>query len=174
MSQNTNSCPYKPKKVLTEKQASKEKVGSFYHPTEKTYRTGACPIGSNLKKGYERKAYNKKNGTHIDKTYVDPVCVHDKGSPGKTMHQYKPITINKKSDLKPYGYSTSKNSNDRFRSLLEAIKILTYKTVILRLLALRTLTKKSNEKHSKIYNEDIMQLRAWREKNPNSYKGKSA
>jgi hypothetical protein len=32
--------PYKPKVVLTEKQAKKEPVGSFYHPTEKTFLEG--------------------------------------------------------------------------------------------------------------------------------------
>ena len=39
-------------KVLTPKKAMKEKVGSFYHPTEKTYRTVLCPEGEILKKSY--------------------------------------------------------------------------------------------------------------------------
>jgi len=47
----------KKKKILTEQQAKKQPIGSFYHPTKKTIRTGACPIGFDLKKGYERKAY---------------------------------------------------------------------------------------------------------------------
>jgi hypothetical protein len=42
--------PYKSKVVLTEKQATKEPVGSYYHPTEKTFRSGACPVGMTLKK----------------------------------------------------------------------------------------------------------------------------
>ena len=61
----SNKCPITPRKILTERQATKEKVGTFYHPTTKTFRSGACPIGSELKKGYKRKPYNKKNGTHV-------------------------------------------------------------------------------------------------------------
>ena len=60
-----NSCPIKLKKIKTEKQAIKKKVGSFYHPTKTTYRTGACPKGYILKKSYTKKSYVKKNGTVV-------------------------------------------------------------------------------------------------------------
>ena len=176
MSNSNTNYPYKPKVVLTEKQASKEPVGSFYHPTEKTFRSGACPIGMTLKKGYHRKGYIKMNGTVINNTNVDPVCVKNKGLPGKILKEYKVIKISNKEDFKPYGYSTSNNSNSRFKSLLEACKVLTYGTVVRKLNALKIYLKnRTDEKSLRLYNifsEDIKILQAWRIKNPDLYKKK--
>ena len=176
MSNSNTNYPYKPKVVLTEKQASKEPVGSFYHPTEKTFRSGACPIGMTLKKGYHRKGYIKMNGTVINNTNVDPVCVKNKGLPGKVLKEYKVIKISNKEDFKPYGYSTSNNSNSRFKSLLEACKVLTYGTVVRKLNALKIYLKnRTDEKSLRLYNiysEDIKMLQAWRIKNPDLYKKK--
>jgi hypothetical protein len=160
-------------KILTEKQAAKKPIGSFYHPTEHTYRSGACPEGYNLKKGYKREAYNKKDGTHVQETYVDPICVKNKGLPGKLMSHYKPIHLNKKGSLEPFGYSTSLSADKRFECLLNAMKILSYRTVILRINALHTLTKKSDSKHAEIYKEDFNRLRQWRKENPDLYKNKN-
>lgn len=172
-----NSCPYKPRKVLTEKQAKKEKVGTFYHPTEKTFRSGACPIGYTLKKGYTRKSYNKKDGKHIVETNVDPTCVKNKGLPGKLLKEYKKIHINEKDSFKPFGYSTSNNSTKRHEALLKASKELSYKTVVHKLSALRTYRKDSEEEKDKkyynIFNTDIKKLKEWRDENPDLYKNKS-
>ena len=162
----------KPQKILTEKQASRKKVGTFYHPTEKTYRTGACPDGYELRKSYHRKAYNKKNGIHVKESNVGSICIKNKGRPGKIIEKFKLPPLGKKDDLKPYGYNTRLTSNERFKCLLKAAKVLTYKTVVLRLSLLRTLTKRSSTKHSIIYNEDIKNLQAWRLKNPDIYKKK--
>ena len=112
------ACPYKPRKILTEKQAIQKKVGSFYHPTKKTFRTGACPEGYELRKGYHRKAYDKKNGLHIREINVGQVCIKNKGLPGKIIEKFKLPPLGKKDDLKPYGYTTSKTSDERFKSLL--------------------------------------------------------
>jgi hypothetical protein len=162
--------PYKKKKILTEKQAKKEPIGSFYHPTKKTIRTGVCPIKFDLKKGYKRKSYTKSDGEKVPSTYVKPICIKDKGLPGKLLDEYKPFILSPKNGLKPYGYSTSVSSKKRYESLMKAIKELSYTSVIRRLINLRTLTKTSNKEHSKIYDEDIQKLRLWREKNPNLYK----
>lgn len=174
---SNSNYPYKPKVVLTEKQAVKEPVGSFYHPTEKTFRTGACPIGKTLKKGYHRSQYNKKNGTHVENTDVDPVCVPNKGLPGKVIQQYKVIKINPNEDLKPYGYKTNNNSNTRFKALLEACKVLSYGTVVRKLNALKIYrSHQTDEKSIRYYNifdEDIKMLQKWRKKNPDLYKKKA-
>ena len=176
MSNSNSNYPYKPKVVLTEKQASKEPVGSYYHPTEKTFRSGACPVGMSLKKGYHRKGYTKTNGTIINNVNIDPVCVKNKGLPGKVLKEYKVIKITNKEDFKPYGYSTSNNSNSRFKSLLEACKVLSYGTVVRKLNALKIYLKnRTNEKSLRLYNifsEDIKMLQAWRIKNPDLYKKK--
>ena len=172
MSNNKNSCAYSPRKVLTQKQAMKEKVGSFYHPTEKTYRTGACPPGYELKKGYIRKGFTKKDGHHVPKGYVDPVCIKNKGTPGKTLNSFKPFVVDKSHLLHPYNYSTKKSPQERFAILLTAAKDLTYKTVILYLNQFRTLTRLSNPNEYKILDVDIKALQSWRKKNPDLYKKK--
>lgn len=173
---SNSNYPYKHKVVLTEKQAMKEPVGSFYHPTEKTFRSGACPAGMTLKSGYHVKEYVKKNGTIIKNKNVDPVCVKNKGLPGKVLKQYKVIKINSKDNFKPFGYTTSNNSNTRFKSLLEACKVLSYATVVRKLNALKVLrSKQTDEKTVRLYNifsEDIKMLQEWRRKNPELYKKK--
>jgi asparagine N-glycosylation enzyme membrane subunit Stt3 len=151
------SCPYVPKKVLTDKQAEKEPVGTFYHPTNKTFRSGACDAGYVLKKGYERKAYTKKDGTHIKATYVGPVCIKDKGMKGKLLEQFKPIHLENKGELLHFGYNTTLKNYERLTALIEASKELTYKSVILRINALRILNK-NNPKFYKIYDEDMKNL----------------
>ena len=157
-------------KILTEKQAKKKPVGTFYHPTEETYRTGACPEGFELRKGYERKAYTKKDGTLINKTYVGPTCIKDKGLPGKRIEEFKPIKLNKKTSLEPYGYNTKLNGDSRFNSLLKAVSELSYATVVHRLNAINNLIKRIDPVHSKIYEEDLRRLKEWRLENPDLYK----
>jgi surface protein len=162
--------PYKSKVVLTEKQASKEPIGSFYHPTEKTFRSGACPVGMTLKKGYHKKGYMKMNGTLINNTNVDPVCVKNKGLPGKLLKKDK-------EDFKEFGYLTSSNNNIRFKSLLEACKVLSYGTVMRKLNILKKRSSKKDDNKSiklyNIYSSDILMLQKWRLKNPDLYKVKS-
>lgn len=151
------TCPYLPKKVLTNRQAIKQPIGSFYHPTKETYRSGACDIGFILKKGYERRAYRRKDGTFVKATYVDPVCIHDKGIKGKLLDEFKPIHLSTKNELKPYGYVTKLKNYERLNALLRAAEKLSFKTVILRISALRTL-QKNNPPYYKIYNEDLKNL----------------
>ena len=173
----SNSCPYKQRKVLTEKQAKKQPVGSFYHPTETTFRSGACPEGFDLRKGYEKKSYQRKDGIRIKSTYIDPVCVKNKGLPGKLTREASIIHIDEKNSFEPYGYKTTNNSKTRYSHLLEAVKELSYATVLRKLVALRLFhSKENNTKNEKLYNifdTDIEMLREWRKENPDLYKKKS-
>ena len=84
-----NSCPYKPRRVITQKEAKKEKIGSFYHPTRETFRSGLCKCGMTHKKGYLRKAYTKKDGTFVEAKYIEPKCILNKGEKGKILDNYK-------------------------------------------------------------------------------------
>jgi hypothetical protein len=164
------ACIYKPKKILTQSQAEKCEIGTYYHPTEFTFRSGACPKGSSLKRGYYRNEYSKKDGTHLKRTYVDPTCIKNKGLPGKTLNDHKPILIKNKELLHKHGYSTKNNSKKRFDALLNSAKNETYKSTVLHLSALRTLTKRSDPVHSQIYDEDMKRLKEWRKLNPDLYK----
>ena len=158
------------KKVLTPKQAMKQRVGSYYHPTEETYHTGACKEGYELRAPYIKKGYTRKNGVYVNKTKVGATCIKNKGKPGKTANEYKVIPkLNPKNSLKKFDYSTHNNSNKRFESLMEAIKKMSYRTVVLRLSSIRTLSK-SNEAKYKIFNNDIKKLQEWRKENPDLYK----
>jgi hypothetical protein len=152
-----NRCPYLPRKVVTEKQAEKEPIGSFYHPTKKTYRTGACEIGYVLKRGYERESYTKKDGTIVNATYVDPVCIKNKGLNGKLLEEYQPIHLDNKIELSVYGYETKLKIHERLNALIKAVEKLTYKSVILRISALRTLHK-NNPHYYKLFDKDLKNL----------------
>jgi hypothetical protein len=168
----SSTCDYN-HKIVMQKTAKKEPVGSFHHPTEKTYRDGKCPCGFVSKKGYKRHSYDKKDGKHVKHTYVHRTCVPNKGIPGKVLNNFKPIQLEEKNSLKPFNYKTSNNENTRFKKLLEAAKELTYKSVVLRLSQLRTLTKTTDPNHSAIYDNDMKKLKIWRKKNPDLYKTKN-
>jgi hypothetical protein len=168
-----NECPYIQRKILTSKQAKKEPIGSFYHPTEERVRSGACPIGFELKKGYEKPSYKTKKGTIVKESYVDPVCIKNKGVPGKLLEEYKQVKSIEKNVLKKFGYSTKNSDSIRKKSLLDASKELSYSSVIKRLVLLRSYTKISDEKSSLIYDKDIKSLQKWRKQNPELYKKKS-
>jgi len=166
---SNEKCNYKRSKVLTEDMAKKCKVGTYYHPTKGTYRSGACKIGETLKKGYTRKSYTKKNGTKVQKSVVTETCVKDEGKAGKTMSNFKVIKITEKNVLKQYGYSTHLNSTDRFKALIKAVPKMSYKTVAGRIRAIRTL-QKSNPTLFKKFTQDLNKLKEWRIEHPNEYK----
>ena len=158
------------RKVLTEKQAMSKKIGTFYHPTKTTYRSGACPKGSELRRGYVRKSYTKKNGSKVPKTYVDPTCVKNTGLPGKTAKSSRVIKITHEGSLKKFGYSTKESTAKRHNALLKAAKNYSYSKVIEKLVALRTLSKKSDPSVSKKVSVDIKEMQKWRNEHPNMYK----
>ena len=153
-------------KIFTQKKAKQEPVGSYYHPTEHTYRTNTCPIGYELKEGYNRKSYTTKKGTKVPKTNVGSTCIKERGLPGKVLDEYKVITISNKNKLSNYGYSTKKSENARYRSLLKAIENYGYLSVLRKLVALRTLTRDSNPEQSQIHDIDIKKIQEWRKSNP--------
>ncbi len=161
------------RKVLTEKQAMSKKVGTFYHPTKNTWRSGACPKGSELRKGYVKKSFTKKNGTKVPKSYVDPVCVKNTGLPGKTSKSSRVIKLTHEGSLKKYGYSTKETTSKRHNALLKAAKNYSYSKVIEKLVALKTLSKKSNPSIAKKVSADIKGLQKWRNEHPNMYKSAS-
>jgi hypothetical protein len=156
------------KKILTQDQALKKKVGSYFHPTKKSYREGACPIGKILKRGYRRKTYTKKNGKIVKSKYIDVTCVKDIGLPGKVLSKYKVIKINKVNELGKFGYSTKLSLSKRFRCLIKAASKISYRSVVARINAIRTLSK-ANKKLYKIYTEDLKNLKKWRKENPKKY-----
>jgi len=84
------------KEILTQKQALKKPLGSYYHPDENTWRSGACPKGEILKKGYTKKSYITKTGKIIPETYVNSTCVKDKGKKGKQIKKIVNIKDNAK------------------------------------------------------------------------------
>ncbi len=172
VSKSNNFCVYKPKKILTEDKAKKCKIGTYYHPTKTTYRSGACKKGEILKKGYIRKTYIKKNGTKVHKAIVTSFCVKDTGKSGQTISEYKVIKINKHDLLAKYGYNTKISSKERFNALIKASSHYTYATVFKRLNAIRTLSK-ANKRLFDIYTTDLNNMKLWRIKNPDKYKTKT-
>ena len=132
------------KKLKTQKQALKEPLGTFYHPTKNTYRTGACNVGEVMKKGYTKKLKNKE-------IYVGPTCVKNKGKPG--------ILINNKNNSKI-------KENLKMEKYISNIKKTSYKSVILKL---KSQLKKKDLDHNlkRTLEKDIELLEKWRKNNPN-------
>lgn len=159
-------------KIIYQKTAKIKPIGSYYHPTSKTYRDGKCPDGYETKKGYVRHSYDKKDGKHIKYKYVHSTCIPNKGTPGKIFDNNIPFHLNKEHSLRLFDYKTTNKPNIRLNKLLQACKNLSYKAVVLRLSQLRTLTKNTNPKISNIYEQDMLLLQKWRKENPELYKNK--
>jgi hypothetical protein len=152
-------------KRVTKKTAMESPIGSYYHPTEKSIRQGRCPVGQVMKEGYYRHSYKKKSGTEVKGKYVKQACIPNKGMVGKVLPSAKAIPKLQKGELTKYGYSTHKNEKERLQSLIQAVKELSYATVIRKLNAVRTLSK-SDAKLFKIYSKDIENLQKWRVQHP--------
>tara|TARA_Y200000002_G_scaffold344795_1_gene318248 strand:+ start:414 stop:1079 length:666 start_codon:yes stop_codon:yes gene_type:complete len=136
------------KNIKTQKQALKEPLGTYYHPTKNTYRTGVCEIGKILKKGHTREIKNK-NGKKKD-IYIDPVCIKNKGKPG--------ILITNKDNSK-------EKENKKMEKYIKEIKKTSYKSVIMKLYS--QLKKKDIKNSNKIIIEkNINMLKKWRINNP--------
>ncbi len=110
----------------------------------------SCAKGEIQRIGYE---YNKSNGTHVK---VKPVCVPDKGKPGKGP---KLITIEKEDQglLKEYGYSLKDSYEKRIKALKKANANEDELKVLRHVNALRTL-QKSNERYYNKLNKDFKWL----------------
>ena len=93
----------------------------------------SCPKGKILRKGYYR-----KNGT-----YVRPVCVPDKGLPGKTPANRQFIGKLKKEALGKYGYKnvSTMTKTARHTSLTKAVKAYGYASVVGKLNAVIVLNR---------------------------------
>lgn len=135
------------KELKSQKQALKEPLGTYYHPTKNTYRTGVCEIGKILKKGHTKKIKSKNGNKEI---YIDPVCIKNKGKPG--------IKINNKNNSKI-------KENLRMEKYIKNINKLSYKSVIMKLYSSLKKDNLSNSDKNQI-KKDIELLKKWRLNNP--------
>ena len=76
-----------------------------------------CGPGKILKKGYNRRAYERSDGTIVAATRVPPTCIKDVGGPGHGPKTLPPISGD--IHVTQYGYSVHKPANER-RSALDA------------------------------------------------------
>jgi len=111
-----------------------------------------CNPGEILRKGYTRKAYTRKDGVKISETKVKPVCIKDKGKPGKGPNLFK---ILEKNTLRGFGYSSFKNVLERHESLKKAVKNIGKNTVIKKLNAVAILNKNTNPKIAGKFKADM-------------------
>lgn len=138
------------RELKTQKQALKEPLGTFYHPTKNTYRTGACEIGTVMKKGYKKQVNNKS-------IYIDPICIKNKGKPG--------ILIDKKNKNKII-------EDKKMEKYIKEIHKTSYRSVIMKLYG--DLRKKEiSPTNIKNLEKDIEMLKKWRINNPNKTKDKT-
>jgi hypothetical protein len=110
-----------------------------------------CPKDQIEKIGY---SYVKKTSKKIVK--VDPICIEDKGKPGKGVKLFE-IPEEDKGILSKYGYSLKKNHKERIESLKRAFSENSHLKILRHLNAIRTL-QKSNEKMYNKLDKDMKWL----------------
>ena len=111
-----------------------------------------------LRKGYtysRRRPSSSDNDNKIIVVYVPPVYIKDQGNKGKGPEL---ITGLQKGSLKQFGYSSKVDAEGRHKALAKAVKVYGEQSVIKKLSAVRTLTKNTSPKSSKIFDKDIKWL----------------
>ena len=115
----------------------------------------SCPEGEVLREGYIRRAYNRKNGTHVNEAVVMPECIVNRGKPGK---QGPSIIIRKNKELGHFGYHDVKDMDVRMRhmALGRAVKALGARMVMENLRALVNLRAGGTDPEGrKIFQDDL-------------------
>lgn len=121
---------------------------------------------------YNPKKNHKKHHNNIVKKSIKKNNI--KKSIKKTSNKKKVIKLENKDYLIKFGYSTKLSKKDRHKILLIAVSKYGYSNVIHRLVALRTLTKNTQPKKSKKYNNDIIELQKWKKYMEHIMKGGSS
>ncbi len=147
-------------RVMSVDKSINQPVGTFHHPTKKSYRTGKCPIGKIERVGYHKKGYTRKDGSKVKGSFVPKKCIKNLGLPGKVAPAAKVIPPLHQGDLTSLGYHAHLNENSRFKALKKAVKKYGYKSTISKINAIRNLSK-SNPELFKIYSQDIKDLQEW-------------
>lgn len=115
-----------------------------------------CKNTQIIRSGYIRNSYINSNGTFVKSTYVNPVCITDKGLKGKGPKIIKNL---KKGSLRSFGYSSSKSNKSRHTALNKALNHEQKSSIIKKLNAVSILNKNTNPKISKIFRDDIVWLK---------------
>ena len=147
------------RKILSRAAAARKPVGSYYHPTPTTTRTGACHVGQILRSGYRRKAYTRADGTRVKASYVPPRCVKSQGLPGKTMASAKVLPRLRHGELTRYGYRADKPAAQRLKALKRSAAAYGYRSTVGRVVAIMNYSKHNPRLH-RIYKTDLKNLRA--------------
>lgn len=136
-----------------------------------------CPSGYILRAPYKRgfrtttrkSGYNVKRGNKTIHIYpvktnsiiVKATCIKNRGKPGKGPTSGNGIGPLKEGELKKYGYNVHKSTEERHRSLKQAILEYGALSVFRKLNAVAVLTKRTAPEAHKIFLED----REWVQKN---------
>lgn len=121
-----------------------------------------CPKGTTLRKGYTRRSYNRKTGTHVKHGLVYPGCIKTRGKLGS---KEKVIVLDPDDHyLSKFGYYNveDKTTEQRHSSLHKLIKhfipikgeMASYNYVIRALNARYILNRNTNRKIAKIFKAD--------------------
>jgi len=120
-----------------------------------------CKKNEILIKGHYKKAYTKKDGTKVKKTYVKPYCKKDIGNKGKgpyTLPEIKDEDV-----LGQFGYSLKCSFEKRKKSIIKAIKKYDSLRILRRLVLIRNYSKSYKKNYDK-YTKDIEFIKKMREK----------
>ena len=104
------------------------------------------------KRGYHRRAYQRRDGTRVKSSYVSPstFSIRDRGAPG---HGKKLFTI-EKGELTKHGYSAGESAAERRRALRKAIREDGTTTTFRRLNAQVLFRKRSRNGAKKAFRSD--------------------
>lgn len=106
-----------------------------------------CPPGQILRKGYRRKGYYREDGSYVKGSKIPPVCINDRGKPGKG-----PKTLPQPNDefhFSSYGYRVNKPIGERRAALIKAANAVGARKAAKRLGLIRNLTS-TDDKSKKV------------------------
>jgi hypothetical protein len=121
-----------------------------------------CPKGTTLRRGYTRRSYNRKLGTHVKHALMHPACIKTRGKSGS---KERVIVLDPDDHyLSEFGYYDveNKTKEQRHEALHKLIKhfipikgeMAAYNYVIRALNARYILNRNTNRKTAKIFKQD--------------------
>tara|TARA_Y100001970_G_scaffold225915_1_gene279149 strand:- start:791 stop:1933 length:1143 start_codon:yes stop_codon:yes gene_type:complete len=147
-----------------------DKLYKQHKEARKRFGTPKCKKNEIIREGYLRKSYIKKNGVKVKSKWVKPVCIKDRGLPGKGFQLKKHSRLQKpgkgigplkKDVLKKYGYSTKIKQKDRRNALRYAVIEHPPLRIFRRMNAIRILTKRTNPTVSATLLKDMKWFRKY-------------
>ena len=160
MKKNKSGSNQKKEKKMMEKKMTKAQKDKKLQNNMRKKLNETCPPGQIFRRGYNRPAYQKEDGTKVKSARVPGSCVANKGKPGHGTPIVRNVENTNRGLLSSLGYSLQKSKEERQMILRKAMLLIPPLKVLHHVNYIRTLHKSNkNQENYKKLDEDMIFIR---------------